>query len=641
MRHWIIRTLSLICLLALALSGFTAAVTAQEGSQRYDNRALGVAFDLPAGWEVVVDGSRLIAAAPADLAAVQAGDPPQGLTLRMVLGTFNELGIADATEIPGLLTRLVASNVNTPSPENITWGNGSGYTMQVALPDGLTTRVALLAVAGGRVAVVRGLAPSAVWDGGAGVQFDTIAQSLAFSLPERDEEIIQTVDSNDGGVLWHYQAPPPGDWRVVTAGGITFDMFDVMYMAAGPGGVLAINMTTGEEISYMGPWYGGNFVDIAIGPDTKLYLANIADDTENAVMVVDRAGNWARGWGTRGDGEGQFAPGMPQTIAVTPGGEVWTVSEGHGDGIRNRLYKFDTFGNLQQTVDLDTINPDLSGIHLDANPRTGTLYLVGATGNLNVADSNGQALVKNLAAEILQGLTPRDIGIGPDDNLIVALDTPGLDGFGFLELSVSGRLLDVFGLPYDTARGGAYYAGEYLHPAGLVIGPDGTGYFTETTPQGGYTQVQRFTFSGDGLLPLGVEAKPGKIAAPDAESAQLAADPARGGGTISYGQTVTGSLNNRYPLHKWTFDGRNGEHIIITMIDPTGAGLIDPMIVLRDAEGRQIAVNDDVGTSPPEGLGPRDSLLDFYLPGNGLYTIEATRFGGRGDYVLTLELVAQ
>jgi hypothetical protein len=258
-----------------------------------------------------------------------------------------------------------------------------------------------------------------------------------------------------------------------------------------------------------------------------------------------------------------------------------------------------------------------------------------------VVDADGEPLVKNLAAEILQGLTPLDIAIAPDDNLIVALDAPGLDGFGFLELSVAGALLDVFGLVYDTARGGAYLAGEYLHPAGLIVGPDGTNYFTETTPQGGFSQVQRFTFTGDGILPLGVEAAGGKIAAPNPESAQNAADPARGGGEITYGQTVTGSLNNRYPVHKWTFEGRSGDHIIITMIDPTGAQLIDPLIVLRDPEGREIAVNDDVGSIPPDDMGPRDALLDFHLPSDARYTIEATRFGGRGDYVLTLERVEE
>lgn len=632
-----LRALSLVCVICLACGALPPAVLAQEGTQHYENAALGITFDLPAGWAVAAEDSELIAADPADLAAAQKGDVPQGLLLRVTIGSFNELGITDALQLPDLLGRLVSSEVAAPpAPQSVQWGNSSGYQIEVALEnEGLTTRLALLAIAGGRVAVVRGLARTSVWDGGAGVLFDSVAQSIQFSLPEREEDYLATVTSNDGGVLWHLQETPPESGRVVQAGGITYDMFEVMYMAVGPGGVMAINIVTGEYISYMGPWYDGNFVDIAIGPDTKLYMANIAENTINAVMVVDRAGNYTRGWGVRGNGDGEFAPGMPITIAVTKGGDVWTVSEGHSEGIRNRLYKFDSFGNLLLTVDLDAVNPALSGIHIDNNIGTGALYVVGATGNLNVIDTNGKALVVNLAQEILAGVTPLDIAIAPDDNIVLALPAPGLDGFGLLELSVAGRLIDVFGIPYGTitAPGGPFLPGEYQRPAGLVVGPDGTYYWTETNPNTGFTQVQAFLFRGDGRLPLGIES-----ASSDAAPVEvLALDPSKGGGTLTYGETVHGSLNNRYPEHNWTFDGRAGEHIIITMVDASGAGLIDPKIDLKVADGRVIASNDDVGSVRPDGMAERDARLEFDLPQDGVYTITAGRFGGRGEYILTLD----
>ncbi|NDJ77069.1 MAG: hypothetical protein GYB65_12510 [Chloroflexi bacterium] len=623
-------------LVALALSLVPApTITSAQDSQRYENPALGIAFDMPPGWRVVVESNRLIAAAPSDLAAIEAGESPQGLVVRIVIGSFNELGIVDATELPQLLERLVPSEATSPPPEQAQWGNGSGYQMLVMLPDeALTTRVGLLAVAGGRVAVVRGISASATWNNGSSDQFNALVQSLLFSLPQRDTSYIEEVPYDDGGVLWHYQQPQPDNDRVLAAGGITYDMFDVMYMVSGTGGIIALEMPTGDRISYMGPWYGGNFVDVAIGPDTKLYLANIADDTQNAVMVVDRAGNWTRGWGTRGDADGQFAPGMPRTIAVDSAGDVWTVSEGHNSGIRNRLYRFDGFGNLQQTIDLAGINPNLSGVRIDNNIGTGGLYLVGATGFINVIDANGEPLVINLAQEILAGTTPIDIAIAPDNNIILALAAPGLDGYGFLELSVAGDLLDVFGFVYDTNRGGAFFPGEYQQPGGLIIGPDGVGYFTETQPQTGYTQIQAFTFSGDGRLPLGVE-----TTAAAEEGEVTASDPAFGGGTITYGQTMTGALNNRYPVHVWNFEGRAGDHIIITMQDITGAGLLDPQLRLMTLDGRELAMNDDVGAVRAEGLAERDAVIDFFLPEDGVYNIEATRFGGRGDYSLTLEWV--
>ncbi|MEB2287111.1 MAG: hypothetical protein OZ934_03270 [Anaerolineae bacterium] len=634
-----IRSLTLLIILfALLLSALPALALAQTG-ERYQNSALGVAFDLPAGWSVDAQERALLAGAPGDVALVRAGSPPQGLVVRMVFGTFSELGVTDASELPGLLSRLVAGGAVTTGPQQITWGNASGYEEQVTQPaEGLTMRVALLAIAGGRVAVVRGIAPTPAWETGGGTTFDALAASLTFSLPEREADLVETIITHDGGVLWQFAAPQPDDGRAVRLGGLVYDPFNVMYIAAGPGGVLTLEMNSGRQISYLGPWHGADFADVAIGPDMKLYLANVVPDAPGAIMVVDRAGNWGRAWGARGDGDGEFAPGMPQTIAVTRAGDVWAVSEGHGSGIRDRLYKFDAVGNLLLTADLAALNPDLRGARLAMNDETDALYAAGAGGALTVVDSQGAPLVVNLAQEILHDLTVLDIAITPDGNLVLAVAAPGLDGFGLLELSIGGKLLDMFGLPYDEARGGPYLPGEYLYPGGLVMGPDGTGYWAETHPQTGVSQVQHFAFSGDGLLPLGVEmaAGPG-----DEAGAGLGADPAQGGGEIAYGQTVYGALNNRYPSHKWTFSGSAGDHVIITMRDASGASLLDPRLVLRNAEGREIAANDDVGAVRPEGLAERDALVDFFLPAAGTFTIEAGRFGGRGDYLLTLERVAQ
>ncbi len=628
------RLLALVCLAALMAS--TAPLAQAQDGSRYDNPQLGVAFDLPPGWQVEATESGLLAAAPDDLAAAREGAIPQGLVLRIIFGTFSQLGITDAGQLPDLLARLAGSGASVPPAQPAAWGNAlSGYQTEISLErDGLTTRVALLAVAGGRVAIVRGMAPTPIWQAGAGAQLDALARSIEFSLPERDRDLVNTVNAHDGGVMWHYQALPPTDGRPIVLGGLTYDMFDVMYLAAGPGGVLTLNMTNGAHISYMGPWGEADYVDVAIGPDTRLYLANAAG-TDSAITVVDRAGNFVRVWGRRGDGDGEFAPGMPRTIAVTQQGDVWVVSEGHTTGPRNRLYRFDAVGNLLLSVDLGTVNPDLTGIRIDYNNATGALYMTGAAGAINVIDADGEALVVSLAEEVLQGLTPLDIAIAPDDSIIVALAAPGLEGYGFAEFSVSGRLLDLFGFPYDEARGGEFLHGEYLRPAGMVVGPTGIVYVTETNPATGYSQVQAFSFRGDGNLPLAREVLAGEIGASDA----FTVDPAAGGGEIGYGQSVRGALNNRYPVHRYTFEAQAGDRIRITMRDASGEGQLDPLVRLLGRDQRELAVNDDVGSLAPEGFSQRDAVLEFALSGPGTYTIEATRFGGRGEYVLTLERV--
>ena len=80
---------------------------------------------------------------------------------------------------------------------------------------------------------------------------------------------------------------------------------------------------------------------------------------------------------------------MPRTIAVTPAGDVWAVSEGHGAGIARRLYRFDTVGNLLATIDLGAVNSDLADVRIDNNAGTGALYLTGTGGALNVLDADG------------------------------------------------------------------------------------------------------------------------------------------------------------------------------------------------------------------------------------------------------------
>jgi len=624
-------------LLATLLAALLVAPPARaQTPSRYDNPALGLAFDVPPGWAAEDSGQVVSVGAPADLLALREGASPDGPVLRVTFGTFAQLGIADAAQFPDLLTRLLPGGAPAPAPQPVAWGGATGYAAEVTLADdGLTTRVALLAVAGGRVAVLRALAPAGAW-ADAQIPFDAILSSLAFRAPARDAALLATLNVRDGGVLWQYQAAPPEDGRTVRAGGVLYDPFDVLYLAAGPGGVLALNLSDGTPVAFIGPWSAGDYADIAIGPRTLLFLANAAPEAAEAITVVDRAGNYGRGWGLRGDGEGQFAPGMPRTIAVTTGGDVWAASEGHASGIARRLYHFDAWGTLLQTVDLAALNPQLAGVHIAYSAHDERLYVVGESGGLNVLDAAGAPLVSNLAQDVLQDLTPSDVAAGEDGSVVVALRAPGLDGYGFLLLSDAGRLLDAFGAPYDAARGGPFQPGEYLSPAGLLIAADGSVLWAETNPDTGQTQLQRFAFSGErGLL-----AAAASDARPDLAGLVGSSDPAQGGGTITPGQSVRGALNNEFPVHEWTFEGRAGDHVQISLVDASGVGLLDPALWLSDPHGREIAGNDDVGDVRPEGLARRDAFLDFFLSSSGVFTIEAGRFGGRGDYVLTLEGLA-
>ena len=80
------------------------------------------------------------------------------------------------------------------------------------------------------------------------------------------------------------------------------------------------------------------------------------------------------------------------------------------------------------------------------------------------------------------------------------------------------------------------------------------------------------------------------------------------------------------------FQGQEGEVIGLRTEQITGN--LDPVVVLRDANENNLAVNDDDGES-------RNAALTYTLPETGRYVVAVTRYGLRdgsttGDFRLSL-----
>lgn len=119
----------------------------------------------------------------------------------------------------------------------------------------------------------------------------------------------------------------------------------------------------------------------------------------------------------------------------------------------------------------------------------------------------------------------------------------------------------------------------------------------------------------------------------------LLAMPALAQSSISYGDTVSGTISDTSDVELWEFEGTAGDVVNITMIADEGSGL-DTRLFLYTAAGHDagepaIAENDDSGDAT---IGTFNSFIEnFSLPETTTYVIEATRFGsGTGDYELTL-----
>ncbi len=103
-------------------------------------------------------------------------------------------------------------------------------------------------------------------------------------------------------------------------------------------------------------------------------------------------------------------------------------------------------------------------------------------------------------------------------------------------------------------------------------------------------------------------------------SPALAALPRQGDLTLLvYGQTVDGELNSSQPSVFYAFDAQAGDVITITMV--AADSLLDPFIVLNDANRVPLATDDNSG-------GSVNARLTFVIPMTGRYVIQATTAGG-------------
>jgi hypothetical protein len=104
--------------------------------------------------------------------------------------------------------------------------------------------------------------------------------------------------------------------------------------------------------------------------------------------------------------------------------------------------------------------------------------------------------------------------------------------------------------------------------------------------------------------------QPTATALPTAE-AQAAAEEL----TISVGDTVTDELTLDVPVLAYTFEGEKGDTLVISMVSE----LVDTYVILEDADGNEVARDDDSG-------GSGDARLTITVPDSGTYRILAQSY---------------
>jgi hypothetical protein len=134
-------------------------------------------------------------------------------------------------------------------------------------------------------------------------------------------------------------------------------------------------------------------------------------------------------------------------------------------------------------------------------------------------------------------------------------------------------------------------------------------------PVQGQVFLTNFTVDVNGFASAGSGGFIGDSSMLDVGSALVSAIP------VSYGDTVSGTINqaNKYILY--TFEGEAGDQVRVGM-DAT-AGTLDTTLFLLSPDGAQLAVNDDAVVNETT-----NSLIDaFTLPADGTYIVVATHYG--------------
>jgi hypothetical protein len=111
--------------------------------------------------------------------------------------------------------------------------------------------------------------------------------------------------------------------------------------------------------------------------------------------------------------------------------------------------------------------------------------------------------------------------------------------------------------------------------------------------------------------------------------------------SISYGETVSGTLSDGNTQDVWGFEAEAGDVVTIVLKAAQVESSLDTQIYLRDDEGAELAFNDDHDGTRTD-LAIFDSLVSaFEIPADGSYRIVATWLTETrdGDYELTLEVV--
>ncbi len=329
--------------------------------------------------------------------------------------------------------------------------------------------------------------------------------------------------------------------------------------------------------------------------------------------------------------------GIGDTVSAEFGGDVqangYTFEGEAGTTITITLTsgEFDAYLILQDAEDNEIIADDDSGGNFNSQivielPYSGT-YRIIATSFTYVFV--GEGISGEYTLNVVEGEAPVVVpgaalayGDSVSDNL-------SAEGVQEVPYTFEGRAGDVVTITLESPD---------FDPFVALLGPDGRELAADDDGAGNLNaRITGYTLPADGRYTIVVTSYSARNDGPAVEGAYTltletgtpVVTPTEG--RIEYGQNVQGVLPQGVPFVEYRFSGSAGDTIIIDM----RSGEFDTFLTLVDANGFEIAYNDDSGGTLNSRIGP------FTLPASGEYIIRASSFAqaGTGSFTLSLTRV--
>lgn len=269
-----------------------------------------------------------------------------------------------------------------------------------------------------------------------------------------------TPESGEPGVievLWR----AGGKGELSTLGGLDTDGAHV-YVAAAYQGAVVFDFE-GRELGVLAPGEIGYIVDVKVGPQGNVY---IADNALHLVTLFNRDGDFLGGFGGLGPGDGEFGPDGPLALAVSPEGEVFVLDPNEdvqGDPL-TRVQVFDAEGMFLRSF---ALNSEFDVRSIDSGPD-GTLFAASPDGYIAEFTPDDGRLIQRLGLDALRGVLPQAVALDGAGNMAVTTLIPAA-------VAVVGPLGDFVGWVGEetvrTAEG--WPEGEFLFPFGVAVTDDG------------------------------------------------------------------------------------------------------------------------------------------------------------------------